>query len=131
MERRVFLVDNLVTMRTLIEQLFSMIGGLRLVATSKSEAEAKLWIDDHPGAWDLAIVDLVLDEGVGMQVIRHARAAHPHGKIVVFSGFATPGISSHCLSLGADAVFDKTRSREFFEWLSEHAGPSDPSMVRN
>ena len=128
MERRVFLVDDLVTMRTLIEELLSMIEGLRLVATSKSEAEAKLWIDDHPGAWDLAIVDLVLDQGAGMTVIRHARAAHPHGKIVVFSGFATPAISSHCLSLGADAVFDKTRSREFLEWLYEHAGPSDPGM---
>lgn len=117
MELRVFLVDDLVTMRLLIEDLLSTIGGLRLVATTNGEGEAKLWLDDHRGAWDLAIVDLVLDQGSGMGVIQHARAVHPAGRIVVFSAFATPGIQAHCLRLGADAVFDKTQTRDFVSWL--------------
>ena len=29
-------------------------------ATASTEAEAKLWLDDHPAEWDLAVVDLVL-----------------------------------------------------------------------
>ena len=119
MELRVFLVDDLVTMRSLIEDLLSTIGGLRLVATANGEGEAKVWMDDHRGAWDLAIVDLVLDQGSGMGVIQHAKGAHPSGRIVVFSAFATPGIQAHCLRLGADAVFDKTQTRDFVAWLQE------------
>ena len=119
MELRVFLVDDLVTMRSLIEDLLSTIGGLRLMATANGEGEAKMWLDDHPGEWDLAIVDLVLDQGSGMGVVQHARRAHPEGRIVVFSAFATPGIQSHCRKLGADGVFDKTQTRDFIAWLQE------------
>ncbi len=124
MELRVFLVDDLVTMRSLIGDLLSTIGGLRLIATANGEGEAKIWLDDHDGTWDLAIVDLVLDQGSGMGVIRHARVAHPTGRIVVFSAFATPGITAHCLRLGADAVFDKTETSEFVAWLrAQRPGP--------
>ena len=125
MELRVFLVDDLVTMRSLIEDLLSTIGGLRLLATANGEGEAKVWMDDHRGAWDLAIVDLVLDQGSGMGVIQHAKGVHPAGRIVVFSAFATPGIQAHCLRLGADAVFDKTQTRDFVRWLQElRPGPA-------
>ena len=125
MELRVFLVDDLVTMRSLVEDLLSTIGGLRLVATANGEGEAKVWMDDHRGAWDLAIVDLVLDQGSGMGVIQHAKGVHPEGRIVVFSAFATPGIQAHCLRLGADAVFDKTHTRDFVRWLQEQRpGPT-------
>jgi len=126
MELRVFLVDDLVTMRSLIEDLLFTIGGLRLMATANGEGEAKVWLDDHAGAWDLAIVDLVLDQGSGMGVIQHARRVHPQGRIVVFSAFATPGIQAHCLRLGADGVFDKTQTSEFIHWLqAQRDGPRD------
>jgi DNA-binding NarL/FixJ family response regulator len=124
MELRVFLVDDLVTMRSLVEDLLSTIGGLRLVDTANGEGEAKVWLDDHRGAWDLAIVDLVLDQGSGMGVISHAKAVHPEGTIVVFSAFATPGIESHCRRLGADAVFNKTHTRDFVAWLQQQRPPT-------
>ena len=56
--------------RTLMGELFSAIGGLQLVGGAATEAEAKLWLSDNPGGWDL-IVDLILDEGSGIEV--HAR----------------------------------------------------------
>jgi DNA-binding NarL/FixJ family response regulator len=122
MELRVFLVEDLQNMRTLLEELFSALGDARIVATARTEAEANLWLSEHAGAWDVTIVDLVLDEGSGMNVIRRARDVHPTGKIAVFSSYATPGVRQHCLGLGADAVFPKAETEEFIAWL--HAAAS-------
>jgi len=127
-ELRVFLVEDLQRMRGLLGDLFASIGGLTVVGAAATEAEAKLWLDDHPGGWDVAVVDLVLDQGAGMEVIRRADKDPAGGRIVVFSSYATPGVRQHCLELGADAVFDKGETGEFIGWLrgldsKENSGP--------
>jgi DNA-binding NarL/FixJ family response regulator len=127
-ELRVFLVEDLQRMRGLLGDLFSSIGGLTIVGAAPTEAEAKLWLDEHRGGWDVAVVDLVLDQGAGMEVIRRAKADPLGGRIVVFSSYATPGVRQHCLELGADAVFDKGETAEFIGWLGglgeqENSGP--------
>jgi DNA-binding NarL/FixJ family response regulator len=127
-ELRVFLVEDLQRMRGLLGDLFSSMGGLRIVGTAPTEAEAKLWLEENPGGWDVAVVDLVLDQGAGMEVIRRCKADPVAGKIVVFSSYATPGVRQHCLDLGADAVFDKGETGQFIAWLGdltsqENAGP--------
>lgn len=122
MDTRVFLVEDLQNMRTLINDLFvSMGSGLRLVAAAGTEAEARLWLDDNAGAWDLAIVDLVLAEGSGMEVVRHMKQHWPELPVAVFSSYVTPGIRIHCLGVGADVVFDKTQTVEFIAWLDEQS----------
>jgi DNA-binding NarL/FixJ family response regulator len=118
-ELRVFLVEDLHRMRGLLADLFSSMGGLKIVGAASTEAEAKLWLDDHRGEWDVAVVDLVLDQGAGMEVIRKCRAEPGGGKVVVFSSYATPGVRQHCLALGADAVFDKGETSAFISWFNE------------
>jgi DNA-binding NarL/FixJ family response regulator len=127
-ELRVFLVEDLQRMRSLLEDVFSSIGGLSIVGAAGTEAEAKLWLEDHPAGWDLAVIDLVLDQGAGMEVIRRCKVDPSAGKVVVFSSYATPGVRRHCLDLGADAVFDKTETAGFISWLDdlvsrENSGP--------
>lgn len=128
MELRVFLVEDLQRMRGLLADLFSSLGGFRIVAATSTEAEAKLWLDDHPGDWDVIVIDLVLDQGSGMEVIRRCAADPSGGKVVVFSSYATLGVRQHCMDLGAHAVFDKSETGAFISWLSdlmdrENAGP--------
>jgi CheY-like chemotaxis protein len=125
---RVFLVEDLQRMRGLLSDLFASMGGFRVVATASTEAEAKLWLGDNPGQWDLAVVDLVLDQGAGMNVIRRCREEPHGGRIVVFSSYASPGVRQHCLELGADAVFDKSETEGFIGWCDslvsrENSGP--------
>jgi DNA-binding NarL/FixJ family response regulator len=103
----VFLVEDLPPLRALVGELLSTVGDFRIVAAVGTEAEARLWLDENPGAWQLAVIDLVLEQGTGMGVIARCRATAPDGKVVVFSDYATPGIRKHCLKLGADAVFQK------------------------
>ncbi len=122
MDLRVFLVEDLQRMRGLLAELFSSIGGFTVVATAGTEAEANLWLDEHSGGWDVAIIDLVLEQGAGMNVIRRCRSDPQGGRIVVFSSYATPGVRQHCIDLGADAVFDKGQTREFIAWFGDLAG---------
>jgi DNA-binding NarL/FixJ family response regulator len=109
LDARVFLVDDATKVRGTLADLLRTIGGFHIVGSAATEAEANLWLDEHPGGWDLAVIDLMLEQGAGLSVIARCRAqAHP-GKIVVFSGYATPGVRKRCMDLGADAVFDKAQ----------------------
>lgn len=118
-ELRVFLVEDLQRMRSLLTELFSSMGGFRVVASAATEAEANLWLEDHPGGWDLAVVDLVLEQGAGLNVIRKCRGDANGGRVVVFSSYASPGVRQHCLELGADAVFDKAQTEQFIGWCDD------------
>ena len=121
---RVFLVEDMVHMQGIVSDLLSGVGDFRLASVSATEAEAKLWLSEHPGAWDLAIIDLVLDQGSGMGVVPQARrcAGEQGGRVVVFSDYASDGIRDHCLRLGADAVFLKSQTREFMDYCAEIDG---------
>ena len=122
MELRVFLVEDLQRMRSLLGDVFSSIGGLSIVGGAGTEAEAKLWLDEHQGGWDVAVIDLVLEQGAGMGVISRCKNDPAAGQVVVFSSYATPGVRQHCLDLGADAVFDKGDTGAFIHWFQELEG---------
>jgi DNA-binding NarL/FixJ family response regulator len=121
---RVFLVEDMKQVQGVLADLLASLGDFRLVGTARTEAEARLWLQENPGAWDLSIIDLVLDQGTGMAVIRPARdvTGGEGGNIVVFSDYASDGIRNHCLKLGADAVFLKTQTQEFMDYCSELGG---------
>ncbi|MBA2672736.1 response regulator [Ramlibacter sp.] len=119
---RVFLVEDSRHMHGLMEDLLSALGDFQMVATAPTEAEAKLWLEEHPGGWDLAVLDLILEQGSGMGVIPRCKA-QGGGKVVVFSDYATPGVSRHCLKLGADAVFQKSGEMQaFIAWCAALGG---------
>ena len=124
MSVRVFLVEDMKQVQCVLADMLASVGDFTLVGTSRTEAEARLWLQEHPGAWDLAIIDLVLDQGTGMGVIPCARDATvaEGGNIVVFSDYASDGIRNHCLKLGADAVFLKSQTQEFMDYCSELGG---------
>jgi two-component system OmpR family response regulator len=105
-------------MRGLLADLFTTLGGFTIVASASGEAEANLWLQDNPGAFDLAVLDLILQQGSGMGVIERCKATG--ARVVVLSSYATPGVRRHCMDLGADAVFEKGNSAGFVAWCAEH-----------
>ena len=130
---RVFLVEDLLSTRTLIQDLFAAMGGIALTACATSEGEAKLWLDEHPRAWDVAVVDLVLEAGSGLGVIARCRKSHPEGAVFVFSGYMSPVLKEHCIELGAHAVFHKDQAEELVAMLRAAAvafGRSVPQAPR-
>ena len=128
MDLKVFLVEDIQRMRGLLTELFDSMGGFTVVANAGTEAEANLWLEENRGGWDVAVLDLVLEQGAGMNVIRRCKADPAGGRVVVFSSYATPGVRQHCFDLGADAVFDKSETGAFIQWFhdledQENSGP--------
>lgn len=119
---RVYLVEDFQSMRALMSDLFRTLGGIQVIGTAGTEAEARLWLEDHPGEWDVAIIDLVLAQGSGFRVVDCARRTHPPGRIAVCSGYTSLGLKAHCVTLGASAVFDKTETAALIAWMHEQAG---------
>jgi DNA-binding NarL/FixJ family response regulator len=103
----VFLVEDIKSVQAAMTELLAAEGRLAVVGTATTEAEANLWLEENAGAWNVAIIDLILDQGTGMGVIAAAKKTFPDGHIVVFSDFASPAIEAHCLRIGANAVIDK------------------------
>lgn len=124
MSIRVFLVEDMKQVQGVLADLLATIGDFRLVGATATEAEAKLWLSENPNGWDLAVIDLVLEQGSGMAVIPRAReAAEANGaSVIVFSDYASEGIHSHCLRLGADAVFLKSQVQDLMDYCSELGG---------
>lgn len=103
-------------MQGAIIDLLNVVGEFSLVGSARTEAEANLWVADNPGKWDLAILDLVLDQGSGLSVIQQCKRISPAAKIVVFSHYVTDGIRHHCLGLGADAAISKADFKSLTEY---------------
>jgi two-component system OmpR family response regulator len=125
---RVFLVEDMKHMHGVVQDLLATVGDFKLVGTASNEAEAAIWLDENKGAWDLALIDLILDSGSGMGVIARCKAAGG-GKVVVLSDYATPGVHKHCIKLGADATFQKGEDMHaFLSWCAEFKDPQSASV---
>jgi DNA-binding NarL/FixJ family response regulator len=104
----VFVVEDQRQMQSVLTDLLQSLGDFRIVGSATTEAEALAWLDQHAGSWRLAIIDLVLDQGTGINVIGRARLrGQQQASVAVLSGYVSTGIRRHCLKLGADAAFQK------------------------
>jgi DNA-binding NarL/FixJ family response regulator len=110
---RTFLVEDSSTIRdNLIETLQEM-ATIEPVGTAETEHEARRWLAQNDGGWDLVIVDLFLREGSGLNVLEACGARKKPGqRIVVLSNHASRDVRWRCQQLGADAVFDKSTELE-------------------
>ncbi len=113
----------------LLELLTGMLGcidGISLQGNAASEVEAISLI--HATRPQLAIVDLELREGTGLNVLRAIQsrpADFGSPRTVVFSNHAHPIVRSRCLALGAEAFFDKSfQMDELLEFVQGLANAS-------
>ena len=116
---RVLLVEDDRRVHGIVADLLASIGDLKPVSTVTTEAEANLWLKENPQGWDLAVIDLILDEGTGMGVLPKCQGGANGARAVILSNYVSPAIHQHCLSLGAHAVFHKSHDMgRFIEYCS-------------
>ena len=89
---RVFLVEDMKHVQGLMRDLLTTLGRFVIAGTASTEAEAILWLEEHPDGWDLLVADLILDQGTGLGVVAKCRHRPPGRKVVVVSDYVTPGI---------------------------------------
>lgn len=106
---RVLLIEDSPALRELLSGMIEDIAGIEIIAEVDAEDQALAIIEQyHP---DLAIIDLELNQGSGLNVLRqiNAQPERYHGlHSVVFSNHAHASVRERCRILGADAFFDKT-----------------------
>ena len=113
----VLVVEDSKNMQSALVDLFNTLGGFNVLATVATETEATEWLYRNRGGWQLVTLDLLLDEGSGFNLIQRCKLEPGAGQVVVLSDFVTPVVRDRCLELGADAVFHKSESREFADYL--------------
>ena len=105
--------DNDLIRDNLVETLTEL-AGIHTIGHAATEAEACSWLEQHPREWDLLVVDLFLEQGNGLGVLRKCLQRSAIQKVVVLSNYATDDIRNRCLACGADAIFDKSTELDLF-----------------
>ena len=83
-------------------------AGLEVVGEAATGAEAIAWV--IAAAPDAIVIDVLLPDRRGLDVLPALRAAAPRAVIVVLTN--APEYRRHCLDRGADAFLDKSREFE-------------------
>jgi CheY-like chemotaxis protein len=122
---RILVVDDSTPSRLVMEELLGELGGYEFLGHVSSEGDATDWMQRNPPMWQAVILDLVLQEGSGFNLIGRFKQHHPNGHIVVFSEFASPAVRARCIDLGASAAFRKS-DPPAPEWREPVISPGRP-----
>ena len=112
MKFRAYIVEDSPTIRENLIETLQELAMVDAVGTAETENEGKKWLAQNDDYWDLAIVDLFLKQGSGLNILEACRDRRPGQKMVVLSNHATSDVRWRCAQLGADAVFDKSTEIE-------------------
>jgi DNA-binding NarL/FixJ family response regulator len=99
----VMLVEDHASFREALAFMLEREPGLKVVRQAGSLAEAR---EDLQGV-DLALVDLALPDGDGVELIRELRAANPQGMVLVLSGGLDLRQSARAVEAGASGLVHK------------------------
>jgi DNA-binding NarL/FixJ family response regulator len=112
MKFRAYIVEDSPTIRKNLIETLQELALVEAVGVAETEQEGKRWLAQNDAYWDLAIIDLFLREGSGLNILEACRKRRPGQRIIVLSNHATNDVRWRCAQLGADAVFDKSTEIE-------------------
>jgi DNA-binding NarL/FixJ family response regulator len=109
---RVMLVEDHAPFRQAIAFVLQSEQGLEVIAQAGSLAEARRALDGGGlgGRLDVALIDLLLPDGDGTDLVGDLRRANPSIKVVVLSADLWPWRVEELSRAGVDAVLDKVQS---------------------
>jgi DNA-binding NarL/FixJ family response regulator len=108
----IYLVEDSPLIRENLVATLEELVPAAVVGTAADEISAVRWLSEPLQPVDLVIVDIFLQTGSGLGVLRAAQALPQRYRLVVLSNYATPVMRSNCLALGAERVFDKSNEIE-------------------
>jgi DNA-binding NarL/FixJ family response regulator len=127
MQLRAFIVDDSSTVRDNLIETLKELADVEPVGMAETEHDAKRWLAGNSG-WDVAIVDLFLREGSGLNVVEAVRKRNPGQQVIVLSNHSSRDVRWRCAQLGADAVFDKSNEIEaLVEYCLRRTAPASAS----
>ena len=103
-----YLIEDSPVIREHLTATLEELTPVRVVGVAAEEATATRWLQDPSHRCDLVIVDLVLEGGSGLGVLRGADTRHDQRRFVVLTNYASDEMRERCAELGAERVFDKS-----------------------
>lgn len=120
----VFLVDDDSQVLSVMTELLEGLPNVRVVGHAVSERAAVDWLLEQRTKWSLAIVDLSLKPGNGLQVLSACRVRQSNQKVLVLSNHLNAAARRRCAAMGADAMFMKDSDiGSILKYCSALAGP--------
>lgn len=125
---RVLLVEDSIFIRGRLRSLIEETGPAKVVVEAGTVAEALAqFAAVRP---DAVVLDLNLPDGDGGTVLCAIKRTHPACVVMVLTNFSNPESRAHCLQLGADYFFEKSREFErVTDVLSVLALPDEPRFL--
>ena len=102
---KVFIAEDQAWFLEQLTGLVASVPGAEFVRSADTAQGAIASIRANPP--DVVLVDLMLHEGTGFEVLRCLRADGITSLLWVVTSFPTPGIKKVCMIGGADDFFDK------------------------
>ena len=104
---RLLLVEDHAAFRGALKFVLDLRPGMRVVAECGSLAGCRA-LGDRLRAIDLALLDLMLPDGDGADLVAVLRGANPGVRVLILSASIEPGLSERMADAGADGVLNKT-----------------------
>ena len=102
---RLLLVEDHASFRQALKFLLNLRPDMRVVAECGSLAGCRAL--EGLGSVDVALLDLMLPDGDGTELIVVLRGANPGVKVLVLSASIEPGLAERAAEAGADGVLNK------------------------
>jgi DNA-binding NarL/FixJ family response regulator len=104
---RLLLVDDHAAFRLPLSAILEREPDLMVVAQVGSLAEARAVLPEIAGRVDVALVDLQLPDGNGVEVVRDVRMLHPQSRVLVLTAVIDPAHHARAIDAGAAGVISK------------------------
>lgn len=101
---KILLVDDHAALRTPLAFMIDREPDMEVVGQAGTLAEARQML----GTADVAVVDLDLPDGPGVDLIQELRRANPHGFVLVLTGSTSTKDRAHAIEAGAAGVLHKS-----------------------
>lgn len=106
---RAFLVEDSPVIRENLVSTLEELANIEVIGSASDEASAVHWMSRSALKVDVVIVDVFLNAGSGLGVLRAAQRLGVAARRIVLTNYATDEMRRRCASLGAERVFDKCR----------------------
>jgi DNA-binding NarL/FixJ family response regulator len=107
-----FIVEDSATIRQNLVATLEEWAPVQVVGFAEGATEAIEKLTQSAPGCDLAIIDVRLKQGSGVDVLAALRTSQSTLRRVVLTNYATNLVREYCLALGADRVFDKSSDVE-------------------
>ena len=105
-----FLLEDHSWFRKALAGLLEREADLQVVGEASSLSEARGAVTDNAGQIDLAMIDLLLPDGIGTELIGDLRRANPEVPVLVLTVARGADLDTWVRSMGADEMISKDAS---------------------